>query len=214
MTDAVSTKATTSRGRNRAERILAAASEVFLEQGYGAATMSEIGRRAGGSMQTLYRLFGNKEGLFRAIMEDKGARVYGQMEDAAIFEKPPEQALYELGVRLNELILNPENLATHRIVMLEGPNHPELQRIFHDNGPGRARRVLSRYFEAECRRGRLNLKDVDAAAGQFLDMVKGAYFLPAILGRLDASSEIDIPSSVRQAVDIFLHGAACREDGS
>ncbi|WP_336365909.1 TetR/AcrR family transcriptional regulator [Marinobacter sp. C2H3] len=210
MTSAVSIKAMTPRGRERAERILAAATAVFLEQGYGAATMGEIGRRAGGSMQTLYRLFGSKEGLFQAIMAQKGATVYGQMEDPAIYEKPPEQALFELGIRLNELILNPETLATHRIVMLEGPHHPELQRIFHDSGPGRTRQVLARYFAAECQRGRLRLANVDAAAGQFLDMVKGAYFLPAILGRLDASTEIDIPGSVRQAVDIFLYGALTR----
>lgn len=210
MNDVVTTKATTQRGRDRAERIIAAASEVFLEQGYGAATMSEIGRRAGGSMQTLYRLFGNKEGLFRAIMDAKGAKVYGQMEDARIFEKPPEQALYELGVRLNEVILNPVSLATHRIVMLEGPHHPELQKIFYENGPGRSRRVLSAYFEAECQSGRLSLEDVDAAAGQFLEMVKGACFLPAILGQIDDCANIDIPGTVRQAVDVFLYGALRR----
>ena len=54
--------------RNRA-RILAAASEVFAEQGHDAPT-EEVARRAGVAIGTVFRHFPTKADLLRAIMKD------------------------------------------------------------------------------------------------------------------------------------------------
>ncbi|MBU1289240.1 MAG: TetR/AcrR family transcriptional regulator, partial [Alphaproteobacteria bacterium] len=51
-----------SRGDKRRAAFIAAARQVFLEQGYEAASMSEIVLRAGGSLSTLYSQFGDKQG--------------------------------------------------------------------------------------------------------------------------------------------------------
>ena len=48
------------RGEIRAEKFLDAATEVFAEKGYQHARLSEIVARAGGSLATLYRIFGDK----------------------------------------------------------------------------------------------------------------------------------------------------------
>lgn len=50
-------------------RMLEAARSVFAEQGYTAAMMKEIAGRAGVALQTLYFTFGNKGGLFAAVMK-------------------------------------------------------------------------------------------------------------------------------------------------
>jgi AcrR family transcriptional regulator len=67
------------RGELRVERFLDAATEVFTEKGYQHARLSEIVARAGGSLATLYRVFGDKEGLAHAIiqrrLEDLSARL-------------------------------------------------------------------------------------------------------------------------------------------
>jgi AcrR family transcriptional regulator len=47
------------------ERILAAATDLFLEQGYGGTTMSQVAERAGVSRATVFWHFGEKSGLFR-----------------------------------------------------------------------------------------------------------------------------------------------------
>ena len=53
--------------------ILEAAKSVFLERGYGSASMAEVSARVGGSKQTLYSYFASKEDLFVAVMIEKGA---------------------------------------------------------------------------------------------------------------------------------------------
>jgi TetR/AcrR family transcriptional regulator, regulator of autoinduction and epiphytic fitness len=49
--------------------ILAAAGSLFREQGYAATQMPRIAAEAGVVVETIYRIFGSKAGLFRAVME-------------------------------------------------------------------------------------------------------------------------------------------------
>src|SRR5690348_3748596 len=55
------------RGRQRAEALLAAAEQVFLEVGYDAATTTAIAARAGVSPGSLYQFFPHKEAIARAL---------------------------------------------------------------------------------------------------------------------------------------------------
>jgi AcrR family transcriptional regulator len=55
------------RSRQRVERILDSASEVFLQRGYDAATTEEIARLAGTSIGSVYQFFPNKLAIFNAI---------------------------------------------------------------------------------------------------------------------------------------------------
>src|SRR3546814_14932985 len=51
----------------RQSAILDAAESLFLEQGYERTSLAEIVKRSGGSLATLYELFGKKQGLVPAI---------------------------------------------------------------------------------------------------------------------------------------------------
>ena len=47
----------------RRDAMLDAALELFLERGYGAISLTDVVKRSGGSLATLYELFGGKLGL-------------------------------------------------------------------------------------------------------------------------------------------------------
>ena len=63
----------TSRRRDQARQtrdaVLHAAREQFLEHGYAATTVARIAERAGTSVETVYKAFGGKSGLVRALWE-------------------------------------------------------------------------------------------------------------------------------------------------
>src|SRR3954463_14691686 len=59
---------------NRAA-ILDAASEVFAELGYGAATVRDIVRRTDLATGTFYNYFPDKESVFRALVEESAKQV-------------------------------------------------------------------------------------------------------------------------------------------
>ncbi len=66
--------------RNRAQ-VLAAAREVVVERGAGA-PLEEVARRAGVGIGTLYRRFGDRDGLLRAVVVDALERSRRSAEQA------------------------------------------------------------------------------------------------------------------------------------
>jgi AcrR family transcriptional regulator len=71
--------------RNR-DQLLAAARDVFVEQGVGA-PLDEVARRAGVGIATLYRRFPDRDALLRAVAVDVLARI-GQEARQALQEEP------------------------------------------------------------------------------------------------------------------------------
>lgn len=55
----------------RIRAILEAAEQVFLENGYEAGSLDAVAARANASKATIYAHFGNKVGLFKAIVASK-----------------------------------------------------------------------------------------------------------------------------------------------
>jgi len=60
------------------ERVLASAYDEFLEKGYGEASTNIITKKAGISKGLLFRYFGNKEGLYKFLMEESARRIAGE----------------------------------------------------------------------------------------------------------------------------------------
>src|SRR3954463_14790871 len=54
-----------------AEAVLQAAEEVFAEKGFHAASMSEIARRAGVAVGTLYNHFADRETLLKHLLDTR-----------------------------------------------------------------------------------------------------------------------------------------------
>ncbi|SDB88362.1 TetR/AcrR family transcriptional regulator [Acinetobacter boissieri] len=59
----------TKRGMERCIAFLNIATDLFLEKGYDAVSLSDIIQHTGGSKASIYKFFGNKEGLFKAICD-------------------------------------------------------------------------------------------------------------------------------------------------
>ncbi len=74
--------------------IVVAAGKLFRERGYGAASMPLIATESGVVVETVYRAFGSKAGLFRAVME---AVLAGgaTRADVPVEERPAIRAVIE-----------------------------------------------------------------------------------------------------------------------
>ncbi len=57
------------KSRQTRQRILRAAYELFVDQGYGATTLQGIAERAGVAVQTIYFAFGNKPSLLKELVD-------------------------------------------------------------------------------------------------------------------------------------------------
>lgn len=90
--------------------IIAAALQLFLQQGYAATTMVSIAHAAGVVVETIYRAFGSKAALFKAVVE---AAVAGGTARAAV---PPEQR-----PAIRAMIQEPD---PHRLLELHAATQP------------------------------------------------------------------------------------------
>jgi TetR/AcrR family transcriptional repressor of cmeABC operon len=202
----------TPKGLERQKRILDAAREVFLEQGYDNASINDIMCRAGGSLSTLYRLFGSKLGLFEAMMEQTSNQVFAAFqafECSIKRQETPEQALKRYARLLLERVLSPEGVGLYRLITTDCSSEREqIQQLFYAQGPKRINEKLAGYLRVQVEQGVLQINNPELAAFQFVDMVKGQFQLRAMLGMTITDGELD--AAVEQAVDIFLRGTTPR----
>ena len=194
------------RGELRVEKFLEAATEVFNEKGYQAARLSDIVKRAGGSMATLYRAFGDKTGLVHALME-RSIDSFGQSLDELMQSPlPPDEALEQAAYRMVEEILTPSRIACHRVVISEGMRLPELRDWFHAHGVEPMETLLNEYFQRETQAGRLFVEDPYRSAHLFYMMVIGGLVLRSVNGRMSPDDIPHAKEQARLAVRLFLAG--------
>jgi len=200
-------KGLTAKGLERRRRILNAAKEVFLEQGFENASVSDIMKRAGGSMSTLYRCFGNKFGLFEAMMQQSCDDLFASFDEDRVWSDDPTLTLYRFGQRFIEMIGTPQAIAMHRLVLSANSTESEqIQSLFYTAGPDRIRKLLTLYLKRQREEGRLQIDCCTLAAAQFVEMIKQPWHLQALLG---VPFDPALPErSLRQGVDIFLKGTA------
>lgn len=190
-----------------------AAQWLFLEHGYGQVSVNDIVAEAGGSLSTLYRHFGNKEGLFQAMIERRSHHIYDSLTAEGIDELSVEAALERLGVELLLKVLDEETCGLYRAVVAECPRQPELARLFFNGGPGRVRRALAEYFDRRIARGLAPPCDTLELAGTFLGMLLGEWHLIRLLQLESPPSRTAIESRVSRCVDLFLHGVVNASTG-
>ncbi len=131
-------------------RILEAATDEFFQRGLGGARVDAIARRAGANKRMLYHYFGNKEGLFLAVMENTYAHIRTQEEALHLDDLQPVQAMRRLmHFTFRYFLANP-----HFIVLLNSEN---LHRARHIRRSPRVKAINSPLIEAlgrVLRRGR------------------------------------------------------------
>lgn len=192
----------------KADQILRAATQVFMDQGYGAASMDTVARRAGVSKATVYAHFSSKEQLFAAIVRGECRHHARAMSAPDIAAAGVEEALYRIGENFLRFILTPRSLAIFRVVIAETPRFPELGRIFYESGPAIIAGELSAHLAGMARAGRLDVDDPARAAEQFFGMLRGNLRLRCLLGEPADVSDAGIERAVRAAVAAFLRAYA------
>lgn len=185
-------------------RILACARELFLDQGFVATSLQQIAERAGATKRTLYVKVGDKEALFRAVVEDvlhdwrQSANISGVEGDLRV-------RLEHIGLQLLTATLSPDILRLNRVLLSEAYRFPSLiQLVVEQIQQGPLPRMAHLLMEA---RGEVGTpcQDDQIAARFLYEMVVGAPLRVALTGR-QASIDMSFQEWVHRAVAVFLMG--------
>lgn len=112
-------------------RLLQAATEAFMEEGYRV-SVDRIAARAGVAKQTLYNHFSSKDDLFAEVVRTAVRSVLVTLEEE---DGDLRTHLLRFCAAYRERVLCPVGLAMFRTVVAEAPRFPELSRSFFAAGP-------------------------------------------------------------------------------
>lgn len=190
------------------DRILDAATDLFLAEGYGVTSIEAVAQRARISKRTFYHRFPDKAALFDAVLRRiiQGIR------------PPPDVPLY-VGSDLSEVLRRLARLAVHasvapmalalrRLMLTEAHRFPELAAIVAREGSrGEAVEQITAMLKREASAGRLAIDRPEFAAEQFLSLLMTVPQRRALgLGTPMTGAELDRWAD--DCVNLFLNG--CR----
>jgi len=189
---------------DKRRQIIDGARAVFLAQGFDAASMGEIARKAGVSKGTLYVYFGSKEALFEAIAHEQCHVQAEQVFSLDHGDHDVEGVLTRLGTNFVKFLCRPERVAPVRAILSISERMPEIGRQFYETGPVTGISRVAAYLEAQIEAGVLEIEDTEIAAAQFLESCLATLLKPIMFGFGAAPSQERIDRVVRIAVRTFL----------
>ena len=189
--------------QKRHDAILEAAWKLFLERDYASVSMDDIIRSSGGSKATLYKQFGNKEGILTAVIDRLAKQMIEGIRVPKLMGIPPREALRRFGLHLGSLALSDMAVRQHQLAVANAIELPALARLWFENGPDQTMNGLADYLSGEAKAGRLKIKDPARAAHMFGGMVLFYHNMRLLVG-LPHPSQAEIKGIVNEAVNMFL----------
>lgn len=194
----------TAAGSARA-RILNAAFEVLQARGYGATQTREIAARAKVSKRDIYRHFGNKDGIFAALVAARAERMRGPALNPAVDSREAfATTLRHVGANLLEQLYDPAVVSMFRLAIASAEGSAGLARILERTAFQPINRALTdmmgRAVEARVATG-----EPPRLAEQFVALLTGRTHVAILLGIAKPPRRADRARHSAAAVDAFLN---------
>ena len=189
------------RGQQRKEKILSAATGLFLSEGYGETSIDAIVEQSGGSKATLYTYYPSKADLFRAVVDSIVTTHEGP---ELVSLKNVRETLVAFAEHRMAIIFSSNHRALMRLIISERDRFPDIARMYYEQGPLHSHMVLRDYFEALIERGLIDIRSADEACEFFRGMLLHQRYIEQLyLGASPLSAE-EIGVKARHVVDRFL----------
>lgn len=184
------------------DRLLDAALQLFLEQGYGNLSMETIAKEARVSLRTIYNQFGGKAGIFGALVK----RCSDQFADSLADQGSLEDTLNSFGKKFLFRVSRPDVVRMRAILIGEAMRFPDLATEFYQQGPGRTRASLIELFRQYQQTGEIKNVPPEFLADQYISALRNERFQRLQLGLEPTPDEAEIDAWVLQATRLFLQG--------
>jgi AcrR family transcriptional regulator len=157
----------------RKQRVVEAATKLFVDHGYAATSLVDIARQAGVATRTIYQHFGDKADMFREVIFSR--------ENAPAAEPPvisADDSLYTSLMRIAhyalEISLNPKTVKLMRLMVSEHERFAELTRKVANASFEAFYADIRKMFIELHRLGRIPADDHLVTARFFADFILGA----------------------------------------
>ena len=192
----------------RRRAIIEAARTLFVERGYENATLGDIVERAGGSLATVYKLFGNKDGLLEAAVFEHASSGDEIVREAMEAGGDRAAILHRIAGAFDAHFLDVETVALVRIVIARSMSDREFARRFFERTATRTRAALEHVFRTWEHEGVAMNGTPELLAELFMGQFVSDVHSEAISHGLGISRS---PERLKARTDFFIAGAGLGE---
>lgn len=190
-------------GQKRRRAMVEAAYSLFMEKGYASVSVDEIIRVSKGSKSSLYKFFGDKEGILKAVIESLADEFLREIHLEFPSAKTPREALNRVGMVFADLALSDKAINQHRHAVSHAKAFPDLAKLWYESGPKRTMDGFAGFLEKETAAGRLRIADPARSAWFFLGMIIFHDNMRRLVC-LPPSKRSELKKAVSEAVEVFL----------
>lgn len=193
----------------RQQAVLDAVLAVFVEQG-NRITMGAVAKRASCSKETLYKWFGDRDGMLQATVRWQASRVGFSPVDLARLDRASlERALTEFAANWLGVISSPTSLALNRVAIGQAAGDASLGAIVLENGRFALGARLKPVLEAGRGAGLLAFDDAEEAFRTFFGLFARDVQIRLLLGDATALASTTLRADAARATAQFfaLYGA-------
>jgi len=194
------------RTAKRKEALIKAARKLFTEHGLARTTLEMITAEAGGSRRTIYELFGNKDGVFEAVVRDSTKHATAIIGEIQFSNLDLRESLIEFGFKLMSFLTAADTIKYLRLLISEVPRFPHVGKVFYESGLLEGRRILTAYFADQMTAGNLPKSDPEQAAIFLISLIKSDFDIRQFTYNGWEPRAPDLKQHVTDAVDMFLRG--------
>jgi AcrR family transcriptional regulator len=189
----------------RQKDVLDAALALMMEAG-DQLTMAGVARRASCSKETLYKWFGDRDGLLTATVQWQASKVRVEPVDPDRLDLAGlKAALKGFAADWLRVVSSPTSIALNRLAIAHaGSDKPGLGAIVLENGRFALARRLKPVLEAGRTKGLLTIPDAEAAFRTFFGLVARDVQMRLLLGDAMKMAEAEIIGDAAGATRQFL----------
>ncbi len=190
------------RKEDRPEEITQAALEAFAEKGYAATKVDDVAKRAGVSKGLLYLYFKTKEDLFKAVIRSfVSPRIDALISNIEQTELSAEEFIRGPFLSFAKSIPKSPVRILVRLMIAEGPKHPDLVQWYWDNVVSRAIEALRSLFD----QGVVNGEFRQSALNDYPQLLVTAIFFSTVFTTVfKQQAKLDTDSFIEAHVDMVL----------
>jgi len=189
------------------ERLLDAATQVFMDHGYEGATFETIARTAGSGKATIYARYSGKEELFTDVIKRSIDKSLKFIEDVPL-DLPLKERLTLTAEAVLQNCLITEVVSLMRVIIAEARRFPRLAKLADEMGRQRAvglvARVIMAQPEKEFPSQKLSEPQIMAKADQFMQLIFVPMQMRALMGENLSTLRKEIPTHISASIRLFM----------
>ncbi len=189
----------------RKQQIEQAAYALLEENGYAGMSMLGVAKRAKASNETLYRWYGDKQGLFKAMVARNAADVRALLEADLAAGRPPLEAIRALGPHLLALLVGNRAIALNRAAAADASG--ELGRALTEAGRDTILPLIVEVFVSAHAQGELPGMPPDTAVKFYFSLLIGDLQIRRAIGALPAPDATAIDERAAWAFTLLMRVA-------